>query len=342
MQRLVFVLGLFLTTTLSEAQHRVFVFSDINIDAGDPDDRQSLIHFFWYANELQIEGFVPERWSAKSLEASAMVLRRYRKDFKKYSFRKSNYPNPKVLNEVIAKNKLEAERLFVQAAVKTESPLYVLVWGTMELFASIIDKNPELASNIRLITIGTGLMLENDIKSMPASWKKTAPCKQLNWNGFGRNEVYNDPRFKDMWWLEMNWTYNGMFAGEEPKQMFEKLSKFGAMGLHVKEVVKNEPWARYFRVGDTPSVLYLIDHSHDADNPKSSSWAGKFNQPFLNERKNYFCDANGPVAWDYENPCKTWQNHLNMKENAAGTLEERREEMYQALLDKLQKLYKKD
>lgn len=29
------------------------LFTDINIDKGDPDDRQSLIHLLWYADELQ-------------------------------------------------------------------------------------------------------------------------------------------------------------------------------------------------------------------------------------------------------------------------------------------------
>jgi len=41
-----------------EAKPRVFVFTDINIDKGDPDDRQSLVHLLWYADELQIEGIV--------------------------------------------------------------------------------------------------------------------------------------------------------------------------------------------------------------------------------------------------------------------------------------------
>ena len=57
--------------------------------------------------------------------------------------------------------------------------------------------------------------------------------------------------------------------------MFHKLSKYGDLGEHIKDVVKNESWAQYFRVGDTPSVLYVIDQTHDLDNPTQSSWAGK-------------------------------------------------------------------
>ncbi|MFW5759856.1 MAG: hypothetical protein ACOCXH_02615 [Cyclobacteriaceae bacterium] len=45
-------------------------------------------------------------------------------------------------------------------------------------------------------------------------------------------------------------------------------------------VTKNQEWPQYFRVGDTPSVLYVIDPEHDIDGPTESSWAGKFKQPF--------------------------------------------------------------
>jgi hypothetical protein len=121
--------------------------------------------------------------------------------------------------------------------------------------------------------------------------------------------------------------------------MFEKLSVYGALGTHIKEVVKNEPWAQYFRVGDTPSVLYVIDPNHDLDNPAESSWAGKFIQPFPQKRPNYFADFNGPVEWNYSNPCETWSNHVAFRDFAKSTLEDRRSEMYSALLEKLKKLY---
>ncbi len=263
---------------------RVFIFTDINIDAGDPDDRQSLIHLFWYANELKIEGIVPERYEAYSYKACEMAIEAYTHDFDKFKFK--NYPKAEHIKSNIAIDLDHAKQLFIKAARDLKSPLYVLIWGNMSTFKDILQENPELAKNIRLITIGTGLMLEKDIPHLPKSWKKYAPCKQINWNGDGRNSIYNDVRFKDMWWLEINWTYNGMFTGEEPKQIFKTLTEFGSMGDHIKEVVKNEPWAQYFRVGDTPSVLYLIDSKHNIVDPTQSSWAGQFAHPFPKERPN--------------------------------------------------------
>ncbi|MDF1573143.1 MAG: DUF1593 domain-containing protein [Bacteroidales bacterium] len=80
MQRifLFIVFGLILLgSSTAKENPRVFVFTDINIDSGDPDDRQSLIHLLWYANELQIQGIVPDRWNARSVEACNMVVDAY-------------------------------------------------------------------------------------------------------------------------------------------------------------------------------------------------------------------------------------------------------------------------
>lgn len=343
MQKLFLIVALVLFTAILFARDkpRVFIFTDINIDSGDPDDRQSLVHLLWYANELTIEGISPERWNARSVEACKQALGCYEKDYTDYHFKIQGYPTAKYLKQKIAKDNADVYSLFKKAAEKEDSPLYVLIWGNMRMFNRALYEYPECAGNLRIITIGTGNMLEKEIPHLPKSWAKTdLACQQYNWNGFGRNELFADSRFTNLWWLEINWTYNGMFSGEQPGEMFHKLAKYGNMGQHIKDVVKNEPWAQYFRVGDTPSVLYVIDPGHDINNPKESSWAGKFNQPFPISRPNYYTDYCGDVHWDYKNPCNTWENHVRVAEIAMQTLLERREDMYKSLLDKLDELYK--
>jgi hypothetical protein len=321
---------------------RVFIFTDINIDSGDPDDRQSLVHLFWYADELKIEGIVPDRWNARSVEACELVIEAYDRDYREFSFDLKNYPTSDSLRKIIANDIDESFKLFAAAVSYTSSPLYVLVWGNMESLSKILLAHPEYSENIRLITIGTGLMLEEDIPYMPEDWKKSRPCEQLNWNGFGRNEIYNNPQFNNMWWLEINWTYAGMFLGDEPEKIFNKLSKFGTLGKHIKDVVKNESWAQYFRVGDTPSVLFLLDPNHDFDNPSQSSWAGKFTKPFPDGKPNYYTDISGSNEWNYLNPCSTWVNHKLVRDEAMQTLTRKRPEMYHALIEKLNLLYQND
>jgi thiol-disulfide isomerase/thioredoxin len=336
----IFLVGCF-SNLHSQNTPRVFVFTDINIDSGDPDDRQSLVHLLWYANELRIEGVVPERWNASGIEACELVAEAYAKDYFEYNFKGKNYPEPEKIESLFATGREDAIRRFQQAASVKNDPLYVLIWGSMHLFGDALRSKPEVWKNIRVITIGTDLMMEAYRQHIPENWEKTEkPCEQFNWNGNGRNEIFNDSRFDQMWWLEINWTYEGMFTGEEPREMFNKLSEYGTLGSHLKEVVKNENWAQYFRVGDTPSVLYVIDPGHDLNNPIQSSWAGKFIKPFPEKRPNYFADWNGPVEWNYSNPCETWENHVAFRDHAKSTLEAKRPEMYDALLKKLKKLYK--
>jgi hypothetical protein len=269
-----------------------------------------------------------------------MAVEAYEKDYSKFQFNKKGYPTPALIQKSLAVDFDDAVILFQESAAEEKSPLYVLIWGNMVNFGKVLRTNPELSKNIRVITIGTDLMMEEYRQHIPESWQKTEkPCEQYNWNGHGRNEIFNDPQFTNMWWLEINWTYEGMFTGKEPAEMFEKLSVHGALGKHMKEVVKNETWAQYFRVGDTPSVLYVIDPGHNLDDPTQGSWAGKFKKPFPKSRPNYYTDENGPVEWDYENPCKTWQNHIAFRDYAKSTLEAKRPEMYNALLNKLRELY---
>ena len=335
-------LFLMMGTLFAQDAPRVFIFTDINIDQGDPDDRQSLIHLMWYANELQIEGIVPDRWSADGYQACELVIDAYARDFQQNNFEQQGYPTPESVRKQIAMDTAHAFQLFQQAASLETSPLYVLVWGNMRIFSQAIGQNPELSQNIRVITIGTGLMLEQDIPHLPKSWEKSEPCVQLNWNGFGRNAIYNDPQYDNLWWLEINWTYNGMFTGEEPKQLFSQLAEYGHLGEHMQEVVKNQPWARYFRVGDTPSVLYVIDETNELNNPTEASWAGQFTQPFPEKKPNYYTDQSGEFDWNYEDPCETWANHQAVKDFAKGTLEKQRSDMYHSLLEKLDELYQSE
>jgi hypothetical protein len=317
---------------------RVFIFTDINIGGGDPDDRQSLVHLLWYADELEIAGIVPDRWNKQGLEACMMGVEAYKKDYAEFEFDQKGYPSPELVQGILAVNMEDMEKKFEEAAMASsdQNPLYVLVWGNMVNAGKMLDKHPDLINNIRLITIGTGL------KYGPEDEVPGEDCDVPNWNGPGRNAIFEDARFNKMWWLEINWTYNGMFSGNGPKEMFEKLEKFGNMGNHIKFVTKDHEWAQYFRVGDTPSVLYLIDPRQNLDDPTQSSWAGKFKKPLPKERPNYFTDDNGPVEWDYANPCLTWGNLTDMYAYNKSTLEKERPSMYAMFIEKLQRIYNKD
>lgn len=186
------------SNTFAKENPRVYILTDINIDSGDPDDRQSLVHLLWYANELEIEGIVPERLSAGGLEACMMAFEAYKADYKKYNLAEEAYPAPTEVKDYFASSPEHASKLFNEAASDASDPLYVLVWGNMKGLKRFLYEKPELSENIRVISIGTGLMNERNMEHVPANWDKEPPCKQMNWNSPGRNDIYNDPRFDDM------------------------------------------------------------------------------------------------------------------------------------------------
>jgi hypothetical protein len=125
-----------LTCAAQTTKHRVFVFTDINIGGGDPDDRQSLVHLFWYANELEILGIVPDRWNKQGMEACQLGIAAYRKDYKKYKFASFGFPDATKLESLLAKNTTDAiERLWIAALATNHQPLYVLVWAIWSILA---------------------------------------------------------------------------------------------------------------------------------------------------------------------------------------------------------------
>lgn len=91
-----------LASCQKEYRPRVFVFTDINIDAGDPDDRQSLIHLLWYADELDIAGIVPDRWYAGGLEACHLAVDAYKIDYQSYNWFDKSFPEPDHIRSLLA------------------------------------------------------------------------------------------------------------------------------------------------------------------------------------------------------------------------------------------------
>lgn len=219
----------------------VLVTTDINNAGGDPDDKQSLLHLLWYANDLNVVGIIPEAWESHGYEASMDDLDKYRKDFIQYGFAKKGFPEPDSVIKKVAHNEEQSVDLIINSALNSQTPLYVLVWGNMLTLHKALSKNPSIVEKIRVLTIATG------VKYGPADEVLGTDCNAVNWNGRGRNQIFKDKRFDKLWWLENNWTYNGMFSGSEPKKYLDTLSQFGAMGSYLKEIVKPFDWANYFQ-----------------------------------------------------------------------------------------------
>lgn len=336
-----------------EQKPRVIVTTDIQVCCGDPDDIQSLCHILWYADELDIKAIIPEKFGygekPGGITASETVIEKYRLDYKDYpQFKKMGFPEPDYFQDVALKKDRESavNSIINEARKDDDRPLYILVWGNMHIVKEALLKDPSIFSKLRILTIGTNLRAPRD----------GGDGELNNWNGPGRDEIFDDERFKGLWWIENDWGYNGMFSGLQrpegggrpiagpPYEMMNKLAdKGGALGKHLKEVVSLDrvKWAYYFRAGDTPTVLYLLDPNNDADDPSLGSWAGIFQRPFPEERPDYWTNLPGDVPFDFANPVDTWEHAEAATEASYQHLLGKREEMYKDLLRKLTALYRK-
>ena len=163
-------------------------------------------------------------------------------------------------------------------------------------------------------------------------------CEKSNWNGRGRDEIFDDPRFDKLWWIENDWAYNGMFGGQEPADFLLEIKEYGHLGYHIWKVVQSHSWAHYFRAGDTPTLLYLLEQI-DHNDPSHSTWAGKFLRPFPEKRPDYWIDDAGHEDWNYEDPCETWDLAKEVYDYRVEGLMEHREAIYAAFRTKMQQLY---
>ncbi len=306
---------------------RVVIVTDANNSGGDPDDKQSLAHVLWYANELDIRGIVPQLWNGPGYSVAMESVSAYESDFWSYGLGEKGYPLPQTIRDRVAYSKSAGIDTIIREADASNEPLYVLLWGDMTPLRDALYQRPDIVWKLRVLSIASDRM--ND----------QGNCTRRNWNGGGRNDIFNDSRFNNLWWVESNWTYYGMFTGDRPRQVLDQMTSYGALGAYQKQAVSAFSWAQYFRAGDTPTVLYLIDPNNNRDNPTQGSWAGQFTKPFPGKRPNYYTDSAGSVYWDYWNPCNSWGAMQAMFDASKATLEWQRESMYSALFGKLNWIY---
>lgn len=341
---LILMLALAAACNTKESKPRVIILSDINNIGGDPDDKQSMAHLLMYANEVEIVRIIPDLWEGQGVKATMQTIDAYEKDFNNpdFKFQELNYPQPDELRALISKNKEEAIATLIREAQKENSgPVHVLIWGNMNTLKDALFQAPEISDQLRIYTIATHRMAENEDAKIN-SRDTLAFGIRRNWNHSGRDEIYKDPRFVNLWWLENDWSYNGMFEGQEPRDFLLEIKEYGALGNYIWEEVQPFEWAHYFRAGDTPTLLYLLEPELDIDHPEDGSWAGKFIKPFPIERPNYWIDEAGTSDWNYANPEESWDRAQEVYQHRVTNLIQQRNNWYGAYRKKMKELYGKE
>ena len=150
----------------------------------------------------------------------------------------------------------EGSRWIVECARRKDSrPLWILVWGMLDDVAQALHDAPDIAPKLRVYYIA-------------------GPNKKWGANSY----AYVVENFPDLWMIECNDSYRGFFgnysspavAYEDGQGYYDRAIRgAGALGPDFKAYYKGNP-----KMGDTPSLLYLMDG--DPDDPEGESWGGSF------------------------------------------------------------------
>ncbi|MBE0529833.1 MAG: DUF1593 domain-containing protein [Rhodospirillales bacterium] len=257
------------------AKPRVLISSDIG--GLDPDDIQSTVHAFLYADKFDLVGLVstPTTMAGRAADFHK-VIDVYAQDYTKLNTWSSDYPTPDYLHSIVSQgainkapsqgwsNPSEGSKAIIAAAHASSEPLWVLTWGGMTDIAQALHDDPSIAGKIKLMSIG--------------SWNTQAEPA-------ARDYVYNN--FKNLWWVEDNSTARGMYVDDNGHENNSwKMSDAQGHGALGDYFYNARPWG--LKMGDTPSLLYLLDSAPDND-PTVDGWGGAFVK--TSHGPNYWTDS---------------------------------------------------
>jgi hypothetical protein len=248
---------------LAGERYRVVVSTDIG--GSDPDDFQSMIHYFVYADLFDTEGLISSPPHAGRKAHLLEAIDAYEQDFPRLRRHSARYPTPDELRRVTKQGAIdpappagfssptEGSRWIVERAKAPDPrPLYVLVWGSITDVAQALHDAPGIKSKLRVYYI--------------SSWNTRQ-------DQAARDYVYHQHR--DLWWIESDTTFRGMYIGgnqagdldnrEFIQRHVRRRGALGALFFAKKPDIK---------MGDTPSVLYLLRGT--PDDPTADSWGGAY------------------------------------------------------------------
>lgn len=260
---LLILLASFFVASCQQKKPKVIISTDVG--GSDPDDYQSLVHLFVYADRVNIKGLISSPPHEGRKEHIKEVINVYQKDYEKLRMHNDDFPSPQYLHGVTKQGATEAQLtaepkslsegaqlIIISAKEAQNEPLYVLVWGSLTDVAQAVHASPDIKKNIRIYSIG--------------SWNTVQDTRS-------RNYLYN--AHPDLWWIENNTTFRGMYMGGFKEDDYSNVS-FPETHLKDHGALGNLFWKKKkdIKMGDTPSLLYLLNG--DPNNPTTESWGGAF------------------------------------------------------------------
>lgn len=242
---------------------RVIVSTDIG--GSDPDDFQSMVHLLIYADVLDIEGLISSPPQQGRVQHIDEAIDAYASDYPNLSSHATGYPAPDALRAMAKQGAIDpappqgwsqptdGSRWIIERARADDArPLWILVWGSLTDVAQAVHDDPTIKSKLRIHSIG--------------SWNTSQ-------DRAAREYLFRE--HPDLWWIESDTTFRGMYMGgpqegEWGNRSFvtQHVEGHGALG----ELFCNKK--RDIKMGDTPSVLYLL--RGDPHDPTAEHWGGAY------------------------------------------------------------------
>lgn len=296
-------------------KERVFVLTDIS---NEPDDEQSLVRFFLYGNEFDVEGLVACTSCYLRQNPREDLIRRMVQQYGKVRanllHHAAGYPTQESLESVIATGQTTygmdavgagkttaGSRLLVEAACKVdERPLWVCVWGGSNTLAQALsdarrsmsnDDFQQMLKKLRIYSISdqddAGLWIR---KEFPGLFYIVDPTPadfysyyKTTWIGISGDRFYNTG-------------VNYHFDLVDNPWLKEHVMNHGALGEAYPEV-------KYIMEGDTPTFLGLIHNGLGwTESPAYGGWGGRYSyyQPAGEPMEIWTSNAFSRDAVEYE------------------------------------------
>jgi len=279
----------------------------VSTDAGgtDPDDLQSLVHLFVYADCFDIEGIVSSPWGKGRKEHIIEVIDLYERDYPNLKTYSDRYPTSDALRAVVKQGAVETSpeagfatstegsAWIIKCARRNDPrPLHVLVWGGIDDLAQALHDAPDILPKLRVYWIG-------------------GPNKKYSQSAYN----YIRQNHLNLWIIEANTTYRGWFWGGNQEGQWDNnefvaqhVTGHGALGEFFAPLLKGR-----LKMGDTPSVAWLL--KGDPEDPTQPSWGGKFvHVEDAASRPNWWTDDPDPAVLGMRKQRRKYEGALTVSQ----------------------------
>lgn len=271
----------YLTAQTNDEKSRVIILTDIE---ADPDDTQSLVRLFLYANQIEIKGLIATTscwyYSRVNPESIKKVIAAYGKIHPNLLKHESGFPSPETLSTLVKSglplygmkgvgdgmDSEGADWIIKMLEEEDDRPLWISVWGGVNTLAQSLDKirkiksekeAKRLISKLRVYTISdqddSGIWIRNNFPDLFYIVSPGDDYGSATWTGINSFVKGIDNTTISNSWIAKNIQQN-----------------HGPLGATYPDVA----WGVE---GDTPAFLSLIPNGLNVpEHPEWGGWGGRY------------------------------------------------------------------